>query len=157
MAESFFVASGSKQQQYHSLLPQVMAVMDADAISNMANMCAMLKAQFSWLWVGFYLVKENELVVGPYQGPLACTRIQKGKGVCGRAWDLEKTIIVPDVNIFDGHIACSSLSQSEIVIPVFSDGKVMAVFDGDSERKNGFDETDGFYLEKMMLFLSRPG
>lgn len=157
MAESFFVATGTKQQQYNSLLPQVMAVMDADAISNMANICAMLKAQFSWLWVGFYLVKENELVVGPYQGPLACTRIQKGKGVCGTAWASEKSIIVPDVNLFDGHIACSNISQSEIVIPVFSNGKIVAIFDADSEQKNCFDETDQEGLEKMMLFFKGSG
>lgn len=155
MAESFFIATGTKKQQYISLLTQVMAVMDpkAGTISNMANMCAMLKAQFGWFWVGFYLVKENELVVGPYQGTLACTRIQKGKGVCGSAWAIEKTIIVPDVNLFEGHIACSSLSQSEIVIPLFSDGKITAVFDADSEMKNCFDKTDQEYLEKMMLFL----
>jgi len=155
MAESFIIAEGTKQQQYESLMLQMKPVIDNSAgmISNMANMCAMLKAQFNWLWVGFYLVCNQELQVGPYQGPLACTKIQKGKGVCGAAWAEAGTIIVPDVNQFNGHIACSSLSQSEIVVPVYRNEKIVAVFDADSEQQNGFDETDRIYLQQIMLFL----
>lgn len=155
MSESFIISSGTKQQQYELLIAQFEAVSDKSAgqIANMANMCAMLKEQFNWLWVGFYLVLENELVVGPYQGPLACTRIQRGKGVCGKSWQTRQPLIVPDVNQFSGHIACSSLSQSEIVIPVSKEGIIVAVFDADAETRSCFDEVDLRYLEQLLFFL----
>jgi GAF domain-containing protein len=119
----------------------------------MANICAALKEQFGWLWVGFYLVEESELVLGPFQGPVACTRIQKGKGVCGAAWQNAQTILVPDVEKFPGHIACSSLSKSEIVLPVFSKNEIIGVLDVDSIRLNEFDEIDQKYLEEILLIL----
>ena len=119
MAETFYQQTGSKQEQYQSLLPQIQALIsdERDCVANMANVCAVLKQQFDWLWIGFYVVKGEELVLAPFQGPIACTRIGKGRGVCGSAWSQQQTIIVPDVNQFAGHIACSSLSQSEIVVP----------------------------------------
>ena len=155
MAESFIISTGTKQQQYELLIAHFEAVLDEEAgqIANMANMCAMLKEQFNWLWVGFYLVQENELVVGPYQGPLACTRIQRGKGVCGKSWQSGKPLIVPDVNQFSGHIACSSLSQSEIVIPLSKEGIIVAVFDADAETRSCFDEVDLLYLERLLCLL----
>ena len=117
MAETFYQQTGSKQEQYQSLLPQIQALIsdERDFVANMANVCAVLKQQFDWLWIGFYVVKGEELVLAPFQGPIACTRIGKGRGVCGSAWAQQQTIVVPDVNQFAGHIACSSLSQSEIV------------------------------------------
>src|SRR5258708_29176389 len=129
MAEDLTIVSGSKAAQYRSLLPQIKALMEGetDLVANLANVTAALKEQFDWLWVGFYLVKNGELVLGPFQGPVACTRIRKGKGVCGTSWQKEETIIVPDVEAFPGHIACSSSSKSEIVIPVIRDGQVIAV------------------------------
>jgi GAF domain-containing protein len=152
MSEDLMLISGTKPEQYESLLPQIKAVVDGedDLTANMANICACLKQQFEWLWVGFYVVKGNELVVGPYQGPLACTRIRRGKGVCGASWKKKETIIVPDVNAFPGHIACSSLSRSEIVVPLVRDGEVVAVFDADSEYPEHFDETDKKYLEQLL-------
>src|ERR1700741_2437719 len=136
MAEDLLVAKGSKQQQYESLLPQIKGLLEgeSDLVANLANVAAALKEQFDWLWIGFYFVKKNELVLGPFQGPVACTRIALGKGVCGTAWEQGETLIVPDVDAFPGHIACSSLSRSEIVVPVFSEGKVVAVLDVDSEH-----------------------
>jgi GAF domain-containing protein len=125
-----------------------------DLIANLANTCACLKEQFSWLWVGFYIVKDNELVLGPFQGPLACTRIGRGKGVCGSSWEKKQSIIVADVNAFPGHIACSSLSVSEIVIPVIRTNNVVAVLDVDSELYNHFDEIDRRYLEEVVSFLN---
>lgn len=156
MSEELQVSAGTKAEQYQSLLPQIKAVIDAetDLIANLANVCACLKEQFRWLWVGFYLVKDNELVLGPFQGPLACTRIKKGKGVCGASWEKNQTLIVPDVNAFPGHIACSSLSLSEIVVPITRNGKVVAVLDVDSEQYTQFDETDREYLEELCMWLN---
>ena len=152
MAEDLNIIPGNKTDQYRSLIPQISALLDGetDEIANMANVCAALKEQFGFFWLGFYLVKGEELVLGPFQGPVACTRIQKGKGVCGSAWDQAKTLIVPDVDAFPGHIACSSASRSEIVLPVLRQGKVIAVFDVDSAELNGFDDTDAIYLARIL-------
>ncbi len=156
MAEDLSIIQGTKEEQYQTLLPQVKALIEGepDIIANLANICAALKEQFNWLWVGFYLVKPldaetTELVLGPFQGPVACTRIRKGRGVCGTAWAQGKTLLVPDVEKFPGHIACSSLSRSEIVVPLFSKGEVVAVLDADSVSENDFDETDKQYLEEI--------
>ena len=121
MAEDLSIITGTKEEQYQALIPQIIGLLDGetDLVANLANVCAALKEQFGWLWVGFYLVKNEELVLGPFQGPVACTRIRKGRGVCGTSWAEAKTLIVPDVEKFPGHIACSSLSRSEIVIPLF--------------------------------------
>jgi GAF domain-containing protein len=127
---------------------------EKDLIANLVNVTAALKQQFGWLWVGFYLVKENELVLGPFQGPIACTRIQKGKGVCGTSWAKEETLIVPDVDQFPGHIACSSLSRSEIVVPVFKHNEVVAILDSDSETLDQFDETDKVFLERIVKLIA---
>jgi GAF domain-containing protein len=151
MAEELNTITGSKQEQYASLLPQIEALVtyEKDLIANLANVSAALKQQFGWLWIGFYLVKENELVLGPFQGPIACARIQKGKGVCGTSWAKGETLIVPDVDQFPGHIACSSLSRSEIVVPVFKNNEVVAILDVDSEALDQFDETDKIFLERI--------
>src|SRR6185503_13889008 len=156
MAEDLTIIKGNKTEQYKSLIPQITGLLEGetDIIANLATMAAALKEQFGWLWVGFYLVKQNELVVGPFQGPLACTRIKKGKGVCGTSWAEKETIIVPDVNAFPGHIVCSSLSLSEIVVPVIRDEEVVAVLDVDSEKYNEYDETDKKYLEKIVDFMN---
>ena len=127
---------------------------EKDIIANLANVTAALKQQFGWLWVGFYLVKEDELVLGPFQGPIACARIQKGKGVCGTSWANGETLVVPDVDQFPGHIACSSLSKSEIVVPVFKNNEVVAVLDVDSEALNQFDETDKVFLERIVSLIA---
>ncbi|HMT96604.1 MAG TPA: GAF domain-containing protein [Ferruginibacter sp.] len=156
MAEDLHIISGSKEEMYKALLPQVKALLhgETDLIANMANMAAALKEQFGWHWVGFYLVKEDELVLGPFQGPVACTRIKLGRGVCGRAWQKKGTLTVPDVEKFPGHIACSSLSKSEIVIPVFNNNnEVAAVLDVDSDQLNHFDAIDQKYLEEMVGLL----
>ncbi len=152
MAEDLSIISGSKQEQYQSLLPQIAGLLDGenDVVANLANTVAALKEQFGWLWVGFYIVKNNELVLAPFQGPVACTRIRKGKGVCGSSWAEAKTLIVPDVEKFPGHIACSSLSRSEIVVPVIHHGEVIAVLDVDSKELNQFDTTDQYYLEQII-------
>lgn len=152
MAEDLHIIRGSKQEQYEALVPQIAAILEGepDLIANLANICGALKEQFGWLWVGFYLVKEDELVLGPFQGPVACTRIRKGRGVCGSSWAEAKTLIVHDVEKFPGHIACSSLSRSEIVIPVIRDGIVKAVLDADSADLSTFDETDQRYLEQVL-------
>ena len=152
MAEDLIIAMGSKAEQYQSLIPQVKALMEneSDLVANLANIAAALKEQFGWFWTGFYIVRENELVVGPFQGPVACTRIRKGRGVCGASWEKAQTIIVPDVEKFPGHIACSSLSRSEIVVPVIRNNKVVGVLDADSEAYNQFDTTDQQYLEKIV-------
>ena len=152
MSEDLTIVSGAKSEQYASLLPQVRAVIEGeqDAIANLANIAAALKEQFGWLWVGFYMVKDGELVVGPFQGPVACTRIRKGKGVCGASWQEARTLIVPDVEAFPGHIACSSLSRSEIVVPLFRDGEVIGVLDVDSVNLNAFDEEDQRWLEELV-------
>lgn len=157
MAEDITItASTDKAAQYRSLIPQISALLDGepDLIANMANICAALKEQFKWFWIGFYLVKNNELVLGPFQGPVACTRIALGKGVCGTAWQQQKTLIVPNVDEFPGHIACSSLSRSEIVIPVFRDGTVVAVLDVDSQLLDQFDETDARYLNEIVKLVN---
>jgi GAF domain-containing protein len=152
MAEDLQLADGSKTDQYRSLLPQIRALTEGepDRVANLANVVAALKQQFGWLWVGFYLVKDGELVVGPFQGPVACTRISKGRGVCGASWQEGRTLIVPDVEAFPGHIACSSLSRSEIVVPVFHQGEVVGVLDADSTLLNDFDEEDRRWLEELV-------
>jgi L-methionine (R)-S-oxide reductase len=152
MAEDLTIIEGSKTERYTALLPQVKALMEGetDLVANLANVAAALKEQFGWLWVGFYMVKNGELVVGPFQGPVACTRIRKGKGVCGTSWEQAKTLIVPDVEAFPGHIACSSLSKSEIVVPIIRNGEVLGVLDADSVDLDAFDEEDRRWLEEMM-------
>ena len=152
MAEDLVIASGTKTEKYETILPQIKALIEGeeDTVANLANIVAALKEQFGWFWVGFYLVKKDELVLGPFQGPVACTRIRKGRGVCGAAWQKAQTIIVPDVEAFPGHIACSSLSKSEIVVPVIRNNEVIAVLDVDSELLDQFDETDQQYLEQLL-------
>ncbi len=152
MSEDLQVASGNKAEQYSSLIPQIKALIDGepDLVANLANIVAALKEQFGWLWVGFYLVKKNELVLGPFQGPIACTRIKKGRGVCGTSWERGETIIVADVEKFPGHIACSSLSRSEIVVPVIRNNAVVAVLDVDSIEYDQFDSTDQIHLEQIV-------
>jgi GAF domain-containing protein len=152
MAEDLLIAKGSKREQYQAILPQITALIEGeeDLVANLANITGALKEQFGWLWVGFYLVKKDALVLGPFQGPVACTRIRKGKGVCGTAWEKGITMIVPDVELFPGHIACSSLSRSEIVVPLIRNGEVKAVLDVDSSVPNEFDETDRIYLEQVV-------
>ncbi|HYK55715.1 MAG TPA: GAF domain-containing protein [Flavisolibacter sp.] len=156
MAEDLTIISGTKQEQYEALLPQIKGLLDGenDLIANLANVAAALKEQFGWFWVGFYLVKKDELVLGPFQGPVACTRIKKGRGVCGSSWAQAKTLIVPDVEKFPGHIACSSLSKSEIVVPLFYNGDVVGVLDVDSDQLNQFDATDQNYLEQICKLVS---
>jgi L-methionine (R)-S-oxide reductase len=153
MAEDLLIVNGTKEERYQSLLPQVRGILDGetDLIANLANVCGALKEQFNWLWIGFYLVKKEELVLGPFQGPVACTRIKKGKGVCGAAWAQQQVLIVPDVEKFPGHIACSSLSRSEIVLPLFDQHKdVIGVLDIDSTELNEFDSTDQHYLQQII-------
>jgi GAF domain-containing protein len=141
---------------YNEIIPQIKALIqdETDFIANLANVSAVLKEAFGFFWVGFYLVRENQLVLGPFQGSLACTRIPKGKGVCGTAWEKARTILVPDVDQFKGHIACSSLSRSEIVVPIFRKSEVIGVLDIDSDYLNGFDQTDVLHLEKISNLLS---
>lgn len=152
MAEDLSIVSGTKQEQYEALIPQIKGLLEgeSDLVANLGNIAAALKEQFGWLWIGFYLVKDNELVLGPFQGPVACTRIRKGRGVCGASWERAETLVVPDVEKFPGHIACSSLSRSEIVIPIFKNGEVAAVFDADSVELDQFDETDKMFLEQIV-------
>jgi L-methionine (R)-S-oxide reductase len=152
MAEDLSILKGSKQAQYESLIPQIEGLLmgETNLVANLANISAALKEQFNWWWVGFYWVHENELVLAPFQGPVACTRIKKGRGVCGGAWEQGKTLIVEDVEKFPGHIACSSASKSEIVVPVIKDGQIVGVLDVDSELLAHFDETDQLYLEKIV-------
>ena len=152
MAEDLNILKGSKEDQYENLLPQIKGLLagEPDLIANLANIAAALKEQFNFFWVGFYLVKDEELVLAPFQGPVACTRIKKGRGVCGTSWEQANTIIVPDVEKFPGHIACSSLSKSEIVLPLFKNTEVVGVLDVDSSSLNSFDETDKIYLEKII-------
>ncbi|MBK8609531.1 MAG: GAF domain-containing protein [Chitinophagaceae bacterium] len=163
MAEDLTIAEGAKGDIYQSLIPQIKGLLEGepDLIANLANVAAALKEQFNWLWVGFYLVKpssktdgESELVLGPFQGPVACTRIKKGRGVCGTVWQNAETLIVPDVEKFPGHIACSSLSRSEIVIPLIKDIEVIGVLDVDADRLDQFDETDKKYLEEIISLIS---
>jgi GAF domain-containing protein len=152
MAEDLIIVKGNKEEQYESLLPQIKALVEGepDLVANLANVVAALKEQFGWFWVGFYLVKNDELVLAPFQGPVACTRIRKGRGVCGSSWQQAQTLIVPDVEKFPGHIACSSLSKSEIVVPVLRNGTVIAVLDVDSELYDHFDTTDQRFLEQIV-------
>jgi L-methionine (R)-S-oxide reductase len=155
MSEDLVISSGTKVENYNTILPQIRALIDGepDLIANLANTVAALKEQFGWFWIGFYLVKKDELVLGPFQGPVACTRIRKGRGVCGTSWQKAETLIVPDVEAFPGHIACSSLSKSEIVVPVIRNGEVVAVLDADSDEPDSFDETDRKYLEEMVALI----
>lgn len=152
MSEDLSIIKGTKEEQYVALLPQVKALItgELDLVANLANIAAALKEQFGWLWVGFYLVKEDELVLGPFQGPVACTRIRKGRGVCGSSWADAETLIVADVEKFPGHIACSSLSRSEIVVPIIKNGAVLGVLDADSADLDTYDEIDQRYLEEMV-------
>ncbi|MGJ1195253.1 GAF domain-containing protein [Sphingobacterium spiritivorum] len=156
MAEDLNILTGNKAEQYQGLIPQIEALISGESnrIANLANISAALKEQFGFFWVGFYLVEGEELVLGPFQGPVACTRIKKGRGVCGAAWANEQTLIVPDVDKFPGHIACSSLSKSEIVLPVRVGGKIIAVLDVDSDSLNSFDQEDAVYLEKILSFIT---
>ncbi len=151
MADDLLIAKGTKEEQYEALLPQIKALLkgEDDLIANLANITGALKEQFNWLWVGFYLVKNDELVLGPFQGPVACTRIKKGRGVCGMSWLKAATLIVPDVEKFPGHIACSSLSKSEIVVPIIRNNVVLAVLDADSVQLNDFNVVDKKYLEQL--------
>lgn len=155
MAEAFHIVQGTKTEQYQAVLPQLKALVagEPDMIANMANISAVLKAQFDFFWVGFYLVRAGELVLGPFQGPVACTRIAKGRGVCGAAWQQAKTLVVPNVDTFPGHIACNALSKSEIVVPVTLQGDVIAVLDVDSEYLDHFDKVDKEYLEQVVALL----
>lgn len=156
MAEDLQITRGTKDQQYEALVPQIKGLLEGetDLVANLANVAAALKEQFGWFWVGFYLVKDDELVLGPFQGPVACTRIRNGRGVCGSSWEQQKTLIVPDVEKFPGHIACSSLSKSEIVIPVIRNNEVVAVLDVDSDQYDQFDTTDQHYLEEIVNLVS---
>jgi GAF domain-containing protein len=156
MAENLIVnSSADKHEKYNTLIPQLNALVEGetDVVANLANIAAALKQTMNFFWVGFYLVKENQLVLGPFQGPIACTRIDFGKGVCGTAWRDKETIIVRDVDKFPGHIACSSLSKSEVVLPARKNGEVYLVLDVDSDVLNDFDETDKSYLERVMRLI----
>lgn len=152
MAEHLSISQGSKEEKYAELYPQVKALIESetDPVANMANVAAMIHATFGFWWTGFYRVLEGVLVLGPFQGPLACTRIKLGKGVCGTAWKEAKTQIVPDVDLFPGHIACSSASRSEIVVPIMHENEVIAVLDIDSAELNTFDDVDAKWLEKIV-------
>jgi len=156
MAEDLLITKGTKEEQYESLLPQIKGLLEGepDLIANLSNITGALKEQFNWLWVGFYLVKDDELVLGPFQGPVACTRIKKGKGVCGACWANAKTLIVPDVEKFPGHIACSSLSRSEIVVPIIRNNKVLGVLDADSIEPGQYDNIDQNYLEQIIELIN---
>lgn len=155
MAEDLNINRGSREEQYRSLIPQIAGLIEgeSDLTANLANVSAALKEQFGFFWVGFYIVKDDELVLGPFQGPVACTRIARGKGVCGAAWERGETLIVPDVDAFPGHIACSSLSRSEIVVPLFISGRVVGVLDVDSAELDSFNEKDQRYLEEIVKLI----
>lgn len=157
MAEDLVIEkSADKVRQYQSLIPQIEALIEGedDQIANLANVAAALKEQFGWFWVGFYLVKGDELVLGPFQGPVACTRIRKGKGVCGASWLQNEVLVVPDVDAFPGHIACASASRSEIVLPLYSGTEIIGVLDVDSEHLSHFDEVDAKYLKQLVNLLN---
>lgn len=156
MAEQLFFQSTDKLSRYAELRPQLEALIgsETDAVANMANFCAALKAAFGWFWIGFYVVREEQLVLGPFQGPIACTRIHYGKGVCGTAWAEQKSQLVPDVEAFPGHIACSALSKSELVVPILKDQKVWGVLDIDSTNLADFDQTDQVEIEKLMAWFA---
>lgn len=157
MAEDLTILKDAgKAEKYESLIPQIQGLLfgEGNLVANLANIAAALKEGLNFFWVGFYLVEtENELVLGPFQGPVACTRIKKGKGVCGASWEKEETIIVPDVDKFPGHIACASASKSEIVIPIKKEGKTIGVLDVDSDQASDFDETDAKYLTQILDLL----
>ena len=155
MAEDLCISNGSKTEKYQTLLPQIKSLIEGenDLIANLANISAALKETFGFFWVGFYLVKEDELVLGPFQGPIACTRIRLGKGVCGTAWKEARTLIVPDVEQFPGHIACSSDSKSEIVVPILQQSEVIGVLDIDSDELDSFDTIDARYLEEICTYI----
>ena len=156
MAEDLTIAkNGTKEEQYISLIPQIEALLygETDQIANLANVCAALKEQFNWFWVGFYLIKNEELVLGPFQGPVACTRIKRGKGVCGASWEKNEILIVPNVDEFPGHIACASASKSEIVLPLYKGENIIGVLDVDSEYLAHFDEVDAKYLNQIIKLL----
>lgn len=158
MAEDLIISTSTdKQERYKTLIPQIQALIEVetDVVANLSNIAAALRQSMNFFWVGFYLVKNDELVLGPFQGPIACTRIQFGKGVCGASWKEERTILVPDVDKFPGHIACSSASRSEIVLPAFKNGKVALVLDADSDKLDDFDETDKVQLEKLMRIVEK--
>jgi GAF domain-containing protein len=157
MAEELIFSSDSKEVKYKELIPQIQALLSGEnnQIANLSNASSALKMAFDFFWVGFYMVdSENELVLGPFQGPIACTRIRKGKGVCGTSWLEEKTILVPNVEEFPGHIACSSASKSEIVVPLIKNNKVVAVLDVDSDQLNDFDQIDEKYLTQLCTWLA---
>ena len=155
MAENLLISTGSKEEKYRELLPQLHALVntETDFIANLANVAAALKQTFGFFWVGFYIVKGDELVLGPFQGPIACTRIRIGRGVCGTAWKEVRTLIVPDVEQFPGHIACSSDSKSEIVVPMIRQGEVVGVLDIDSDTLDSFDTVDARYLEEICTYI----
>ena len=156
MAKDLHVSSGGKVERYRVLLPQVRSLLagETDRVANLANVAAALKTTFGFFWVGFYRVQGDELVLGPFQGPVACTRIARGRGVCGTAWQEDRTLVVPDVDAFPGHIACSSLSRSEIVVPLHDrEGRVRGVLDIDSDRPAAFDATDAAWLEELCMLL----
>lgn len=155
--EELIISGQTKKEQYETLLPQIASVIEdeADMIANMANVAAMLHETFHFWWTGFYRVQGEQLVLGPFQGPLACTRIAKGRGVCGTAWEKAETVVVKDVHQFPGHIACSSASKSEIVVPMRHQGTVIGVLDIDSEKAATFDEVDALYLEKVIEILEK--
>lgn len=158
MAEELLISTSSdKAERYKTLVPQIESLItgESDVVANLSNIAAALKQTMNFFWVGFYLVKENQLVLGPFQGPIACTRINLGKGVCGTSWKEAKTIVVPNVDEFPGHIACSSASKSEIVLPAFKNGAVALVLDVDSDQLNDFDETDAKALEQVMRIIER--
>jgi GAF domain-containing protein len=158
MSENLYIpVSASKSEKYEVILPQIEALIsgEPDLYANLANISAALKEAFGFFWVGFYLVKGDQLVLGPFQGPIACTRINLGKGVCGTAWVEKKTQLVPDVEAFPGHIACSAASKSEIVIPVFKEGEVIMVLDVDSDQLDDFDSVDQEFLERLIGVLER--
>lgn len=156
MAEELIIDSGTKLDKYQILLPQIKSLVgsETNSVANLSNIAAALKQTFGFFWVGFYLVEGKTLVLGPFQGPIACTRISKGKGVCGTAWSQKKTQLVPDVDKFLGHIACSSDAKSEIVIPILKENEVIAVLDVDSDQLNDFDATDKKYLNQLCEWLS---
>ena len=156
MAETLFITNSSdKATRYQTLVPQIEALItgEPDLIANLSNIAAALKQTMNFFWVGFYLVKNNDLVLGPFQGPIACTRIAFGKGVCGASWKEKATIIVPNVDEFPGHIACSSDARSEIVLPAMKHGEVALVLDVDSDQLNDFDDTDKLYLSQVMRMI----
>lgn len=156
MAEDLsIIKSVNKEEQYESILPQIKGLItgETDEIANLANIAAALREQFNWFWVGFYLVKGDELVLGPFQGPVACTRIKKGRGVCGTSWEKSEVIIVPDVDEFPGHIACATASRSEIVLPLYAGSEVIGVLDVDSEHLAHFDDVDAKYLKQVLELL----